>query len=137
MRILVAGGAGAIGRELTPMLVAAGHEVWATSRSAAKAADIEGAGAHPLVMDVYLPETVEAVPLGRSVVDDDDLQPVGRPVGIGEAVEALPEKEPVVPGRDDDADDGKVGRQRGRRERLRRRWRQPVVEEDMRNPDTP
>jgi nucleoside-diphosphate-sugar epimerase len=60
MRILVAGGAGAIGRELTPMLVAAGHEVWATSRSAAKAADIEGAGAHPLVMDVYLPETVEA-----------------------------------------------------------------------------
>jgi nucleoside-diphosphate-sugar epimerase len=60
MRVLVAGGAGAIGRELTPLLVAAGHEVWATSRSAAKAVEIESAGAHPLVMDVYLPETVEA-----------------------------------------------------------------------------
>jgi nucleoside-diphosphate-sugar epimerase len=34
--------------------------VWATSRSSAKAADIESAGAHPLVMDVYLPQTVEA-----------------------------------------------------------------------------
>jgi nucleoside-diphosphate-sugar epimerase len=60
MRILLAGGAGAIGRELTPALVAAGHEVWATSRSAAKSEVIEEGGGHPLVMDVYLPDTVEA-----------------------------------------------------------------------------
>lgn len=60
MRILLAGGAGAIGRALTPALVAAGHEVWATSRSAAKAGSIEAAGGHPLVMDVYDTGSVEA-----------------------------------------------------------------------------
>lgn len=59
MRILLAGGAGAIGRQLTPALVAAGHEVWATSRDAGKASVIEAAGAHPLVMDVYDTESVE------------------------------------------------------------------------------
>lgn len=59
MRILLAGGAGAIGRRLTPQLVAAGHEVWATSRSAQKASVIEDGGGHPLVMDVYEPATVE------------------------------------------------------------------------------
>jgi nucleoside-diphosphate-sugar epimerase len=60
MRVLVAGGAGAIGRGLVPALVAAGHEVWATSRSAQKAGVIEAAGGHPLVMDVYDRRTVEA-----------------------------------------------------------------------------
>lgn len=60
MRILLAGGAGVIGRLLTPALVAAGHEVWATSRSAAKASVIEAAGGHPLVMDVYDVSAVEA-----------------------------------------------------------------------------
>ena len=59
MRILLAGGAGAIGRQLTPALVAAGHEVWATSRSAGKAGVIEAGGGHPLVMDVYAPDSVE------------------------------------------------------------------------------
>ncbi|QDZ14220.1 NAD-dependent epimerase/dehydratase family protein [Humibacter ginsenosidimutans] len=60
MRILLAGGAGAIGRELTPALVAAGHEVWATSRSAAKGSVIAGAGGHPLVMDVYDVASIDA-----------------------------------------------------------------------------
>jgi len=60
MRILLAGGAGAIGRQLTPALAAAGHQVWATSRSAAKARTLEADGAHPLVMDVYVPDSVEA-----------------------------------------------------------------------------
>jgi nucleoside-diphosphate-sugar epimerase len=60
MRILLAGGAGAIGRQLTPALVAAGHEVWATSRSAAKAGVMRKEGGHPLVMDVYDAASVEA-----------------------------------------------------------------------------
>ncbi|NNC11058.1 NAD(P)-dependent oxidoreductase [Planctomonas sp. JC2975] len=59
MRILLAGGAGAIGRQVIPALVAAGHEVWATSRSAQKATVIEEAGGHPLVMDVYDEASVE------------------------------------------------------------------------------
>jgi len=60
MRILLAGGAGAIGRRLTPALVAAGHEVWATSRSAAKTGVVRERGGHPLVMDVYDAASVEA-----------------------------------------------------------------------------
>ncbi|MHA7986273.1 NAD-dependent epimerase/dehydratase family protein [Rathayibacter sp. CAU 1779] len=60
MRILLAGGAGAIGRQLTPAQVTAGHEVWATSRSAEKATVIAEAGGHPLVMDAYDDASVEA-----------------------------------------------------------------------------
>ncbi|MGA0566398.1 NAD-dependent epimerase/dehydratase family protein [Rathayibacter sp. KR2-224] len=60
MRILLAGATGAIGRQLTPALVAAGHEVWGTTRSAAKAHVIETEGGHPVVMDAYDPRSVEA-----------------------------------------------------------------------------
>ena len=51
MRIFLAGAAGAVGRCLTPLLVEAGHTVTGTTRSAAKAAAIEAAGAHPVVVD--------------------------------------------------------------------------------------
>lgn len=52
MRVLVAGAAGAIGRQLVPMLVAAGHEVTGTTRSADRAAWLEDAGARPILLDV-------------------------------------------------------------------------------------
>jgi uncharacterized protein YbjT (DUF2867 family) len=45
MRVFVAGGFGAIGRQLVPKLVAEGHEVVATTRSSAKLAEIEALGA--------------------------------------------------------------------------------------------
>lgn len=51
MRVFVAGGSGAIGRVLVPCLVAAGHEVAATTRSAAKARLIESVGATGVVLD--------------------------------------------------------------------------------------
>ena len=51
--IFLAGASGAIGRPLTAMLVAAGHEVTGTSRSADGAARIRAAGGRPVIVDVF------------------------------------------------------------------------------------
>ncbi|WP_434723863.1 NAD-dependent epimerase/dehydratase family protein [Mesorhizobium sp. RIZ17] len=52
-RIFLAGASGAIGRRLVPQLAAAGHEVTATTRQAAKAEDLGALGADPVVVDVF------------------------------------------------------------------------------------
>ena len=59
-RIFLAGASGAIGRPLTTMLVAAGHEVTGTSRSADGAARIRAAGARPVIVDVFDGPALEA-----------------------------------------------------------------------------
>jgi nucleoside-diphosphate-sugar epimerase len=51
MKVFVAGGTGAIGEQLVPQLVAAGHEVVATTRSAKGAEQIQGFGAEPAIVD--------------------------------------------------------------------------------------
>ena len=51
MRVFVAGATGAIGQYLVPSLVAAGHEVTGTTRSPAKAAGLQQAGATPVIAD--------------------------------------------------------------------------------------
>ncbi len=51
MRVLVAGGGGAIGRRLVPQLVARGHQVTATTTSAAKLGLLKQLGADGVVMD--------------------------------------------------------------------------------------
>lgn len=51
MRILVAGATGAIGIELVPQLIAAGHSVVGTTRTAAKAEIIRRMGAEPAIVD--------------------------------------------------------------------------------------
>ena len=51
MRVFVAGGSGAIGRQLVPKLVAGGHDVTATARSSSKLAEIRAWGANAVVMD--------------------------------------------------------------------------------------
>ena len=51
MRVFVAGATGAIGRPLVRDLVAAGHDVTGTTRSAARADALRGAGATPVVVD--------------------------------------------------------------------------------------
>jgi nucleoside-diphosphate-sugar epimerase len=53
MRIFLAGAAGVIGRRLTPLLVLMGHEVTGTTRSAAKAGQIEAMCGRPVVLDVF------------------------------------------------------------------------------------
>ena len=53
MNIFIAGGTGAIGRVLIPLLVHAGHEVVALTRSAERASQLEQMGASPVVGDVY------------------------------------------------------------------------------------
>ena len=51
MRIFLAGAAGVVGKELVPMLVARGHEVYGTTRSAAKSGLLTQLGARPVVVD--------------------------------------------------------------------------------------
>jgi 2-alkyl-3-oxoalkanoate reductase len=52
MRVLVVGATGAIGRQLVPQLLAAGHQVSATTRSPGKTDGLRTAGADPMVLDV-------------------------------------------------------------------------------------
>jgi len=51
MRVFVTGATGALGRHLVPRLVAAGHEVTATTRTPGKAGQLREAGAEPVVLD--------------------------------------------------------------------------------------
>jgi nucleoside-diphosphate-sugar epimerase len=68
MRVFVAGATGAIGRELVPRLVAAGHEVHGMTRSPAKQAVLYELGAVPVVADALDPEAV-AKAVGRAEPD--------------------------------------------------------------------
>jgi 2-alkyl-3-oxoalkanoate reductase len=51
MRVFVTGATGALGRHLVPGLIAAGHEVTATTRSPARLAQLREAGAEPVILD--------------------------------------------------------------------------------------
>jgi nucleoside-diphosphate-sugar epimerase len=51
MRVFVAGGSGVLGRRLVPQLVARGHQVTATTTSAARLGPLERLGAQAVVMD--------------------------------------------------------------------------------------
>ncbi len=51
MRVFVTGASGALGRHLVPGLVAAGHQVTATTRTPGKTGQLRAAGADPAVLD--------------------------------------------------------------------------------------
>lgn len=58
MRVFVAGATGAIGRQLVPLLVAAGHEVHGMTRSESKQTILRELGAVPVVADALDPDQV-------------------------------------------------------------------------------
>jgi nucleoside-diphosphate-sugar epimerase len=53
MRIFLAGASGALGRQLVPTLVGAGHVVAGMTRTPGNAEMLQGLGAQPVVCDVY------------------------------------------------------------------------------------
>lgn len=63
MRIFVAGAAGAIGRQLVPMLLEAGHTVTGTTRSENRAAWLKGIGAEAVLLDAYDADAVRTAVL--------------------------------------------------------------------------
>jgi nucleoside-diphosphate-sugar epimerase len=69
MRVFVAGATGAIGKQLVPRLVAAGHEVHGMTRRESKQAMLRELGAVPVVADALAPDQVaEAVGRARPEV---------------------------------------------------------------------
>jgi nucleoside-diphosphate-sugar epimerase len=66
MRVFVTGATGALGRHLVPGLIAAGHEVTATTRTSAKVAQLREAGAEPVILDGLDREAVIAAVLAAS-----------------------------------------------------------------------
>lgn len=66
MRILLAGGAGVLGSRIVPRLIAAGHTVWATTRSEARTRSIAASGAIPLIMDA-----LDAASVDKAVAESE------------------------------------------------------------------
>lgn len=60
MNVFLAGATGAIGQQLVPRLVAAGHRVHGMTRSDSKASMLEALGAVPVVADALDPDQVAA-----------------------------------------------------------------------------
>jgi nucleoside-diphosphate-sugar epimerase len=78
MRVFVAGATGAIGTQLVPRLVAAGHEVHGMTRSESKRAMLHALGAVPVVADALDRDQVaEAVGRARPEVIIHELTAIG------------------------------------------------------------
>jgi len=78
MRVLVAGATGAIGKQLVPRLVAAGHEVHGMTRSESKQAMLYELGAVPVIADALDPyQVADAVGRARPDVIVHQLTAIG------------------------------------------------------------
>jgi nucleoside-diphosphate-sugar epimerase len=78
MRVFVAGATGAIGRQLVPRLVAAGHEVHGMTRSESKRGLLRELGAVPVVADALdAAQVAEAVGRARPEVIVHELTAIG------------------------------------------------------------
>ncbi len=78
MRVFVAGSTGAIGQQLVPRLVNAGHEVCGMTRSESKRAMLSELGAVPVIADALDPDQVaEAVGTAKPDVIIHELTAIG------------------------------------------------------------
>ena len=78
MRVFVAGATGAIGKQLVPRLVAAGHEVHGMTRSESKQAILRELGAVPVVADALDPgQVAQAVARAKPDVIVHQLTAIG------------------------------------------------------------
>ena len=83
MRVFVAGATGAIGKQLVPRLVAAGHEVTGMTRSESKQAMLFEQGATPVVADALDPDQVaEAVGTAKPDVIIHELTAIPDPLDM-------------------------------------------------------
>jgi nucleoside-diphosphate-sugar epimerase len=78
MKVFVAGATGAIGKQLVPRLVGAGHDVTGMTRSESKRAMLRELGAEPVVADALDPgQVANAVARARPEVIVDQLTAIG------------------------------------------------------------
>jgi nucleoside-diphosphate-sugar epimerase len=90
MKIFVAGASGAIGSHLVPQLVARGHEVVGTTRSAAKTGALRALGAEPVIVDALEPDSVaDAVAKAEPEVIVHQLTALSGPVNFRNAKRAV------------------------------------------------
>jgi nucleoside-diphosphate-sugar epimerase len=80
VRVFLAGGSGVIGRRLVPLLVARGHQVTATTTSAAKLSLLEHLGAEAVVMD-----GLDTAQVGQAVAAARPDAIVNQMTGLSEA----------------------------------------------------
>ena len=79
MKIFLAGAAGAIGRQLVPMLIESGHDVTGTTRSEERATWLASVGARPVILDAYHPDALSAAIINaRPEVVVDQLTDLAR-----------------------------------------------------------
>ncbi|HSW22514.1 MAG TPA: NAD(P)-dependent oxidoreductase [Burkholderiaceae bacterium] len=84
MNVFIAGGSGAIGRQLVPMLVQAGHHVVAMTRTADGAAILQSMGATPVIGDVFdAPRLIELMQEAEPEVVIHQLTAFGDTAGDG------------------------------------------------------
>jgi nucleoside-diphosphate-sugar epimerase len=90
MKIFIAGASGAIGSQLVPQLVARGHEVVGTTRSAGKTDALGALGAEPVIVDALDPDSVaDAVAKAEPEVIVHQLTALSGPVGFRNAKRAV------------------------------------------------
>jgi nucleoside-diphosphate-sugar epimerase len=90
MKIFIAGASGAIGSHLVSQLVARGHEVVGTTRSAAKTGALRALGAEPVIVDALDPDSVsDAVAKAEPEVIVHQLTALSGPVNFRNAKRAV------------------------------------------------